>query len=234
MSAQGVGAALKRSQETRRKLRMIGADHAGEREKDDFYPTPPELTRALMAVEYFEGAIWEPACGDGAISECLKKATYPVVSSDLVDRGYGDARIDFLMEHQLRAPNIVTNPPFKLAEMFWRHAIEMGPAKVAFCLRLTWLEGLERAALFAVYPPSRVWVCPWRPRMQRGRLATKSDKGGMLAFAWFVYEREHRGRTQLGWLPDTRRDDDWEREDAAANYTEFCRAMRERVEAQRG
>lgn len=30
----------------------------------EFYPTPPEATRALLSVEKFEGNIWEPACGD--------------------------------------------------------------------------------------------------------------------------------------------------------------------------
>lgn len=28
----------------------------------EFYPTPPEATRALLSVENFDGDIWEPAC----------------------------------------------------------------------------------------------------------------------------------------------------------------------------
>jgi len=40
----------------------------------EFYPTPPEATRALLSVESFEGDIWEPACGDGAISKVLIEA----------------------------------------------------------------------------------------------------------------------------------------------------------------
>jgi len=57
----------------------------------EFYPTPPEATRALLSVETFEGSIWEPACGDGAISKVLTEAGYQVVSTDLIDRGYGAA-----------------------------------------------------------------------------------------------------------------------------------------------
>ncbi len=91
------------------------------REKDDFYPTPPEGTRALLAVEKFEGPIWEPACGDGAISKELIAAGYNVESTDLVDRGYGQNGVDFLMEWQPRAPNIVTNPPFKMVAPFIRN-----------------------------------------------------------------------------------------------------------------
>ena len=55
----------------------------------DFYPTPPEAIRALLSVETFEGSIWEPACGDGAISKVLLEAGHEVVSTDLIDRGYG-------------------------------------------------------------------------------------------------------------------------------------------------
>ena len=28
---------------------------------NEFYPTPPEATRALLSVETFDGSIWEPA-----------------------------------------------------------------------------------------------------------------------------------------------------------------------------
>lgn len=35
----------------------------------NFYPTPPPVTEALLEVEDFGSQVWEPACGDGAISE---------------------------------------------------------------------------------------------------------------------------------------------------------------------
>ena len=89
--------------------RGISPDKAN-REKDDFYETPPEATRALLSVESFEGAIWEPACGRGAISKVLEGAGHEVISTDLMDRGYGENRVDFLMEWRPLAPNIVTNP----------------------------------------------------------------------------------------------------------------------------
>ena len=86
----------------------------------DFYPTPPEAVRALLSVEQFDGTIWEPACGDGAISRALEAHGHAVVSTDLIDRGYGEGGSDFLspsttarimLEHpSLR--HIVTNPPY--------------------------------------------------------------------------------------------------------------------------
>ena len=66
--------------------RLIG--HGNNRVKDDFYPTPTNATMALLQREKFDGDIWEPACGDGAISKLLKLQGYEVYSSDLVDRGY--------------------------------------------------------------------------------------------------------------------------------------------------
>lgn len=174
-----------------------------EREKDDFYPTPEAGARALLAVEKFTGSIWEPACGQGDISRVLESAGYDVVSTDLIDRGYGEARRDFLMEWRALAPNIVTNPPFKLAEEFVRKALSLSTGKVAMLCRLAWLEGKARRDLFEETPLARVWVFAGRLHMQRGQIASATGAGGMLAFAWFVWEHGHEGPPQLGWIsPD--------------------------------
>jgi hypothetical protein len=62
-----------------------------EREKDDFYPTPPEPTRALLHAEIDRlrdfGTIWEPAAGDGAMVREMESVGLTVRASDLVDRG---------------------------------------------------------------------------------------------------------------------------------------------------
>ena len=78
----------------------------------EFYPTPPEATRALLSVEHFEGDIWEPACGDGAISKVLEEAGYSVISTDLINRGYGRGGQNFLKSTTPLARNIITNPPY--------------------------------------------------------------------------------------------------------------------------
>lgn len=56
--------------------------------------TDPDTVKALLRVQEFNNNILEPACGGGAISETLKKASYSVKSSDLVPRGYGE-QLDF-------------------------------------------------------------------------------------------------------------------------------------------
>ena len=51
-----------------------------DRQVDDFYATPRSTVEQLLAVESFEGTIWEPACGDGAISRVLEERGYNVES----------------------------------------------------------------------------------------------------------------------------------------------------------
>ena len=173
---------------------------AENRDKDDFYPTPPPGTRALLSVERFQGPIWECACGRGDISRVLASAGYEVVSTDLVNRGFGVPRVDFLMERHLLAPNIVTNPPFKHAEAFVRRGLDLGVRKMAMLMRLAWLEGQEREKLFRSSPLARVWVFSRRLEAWcRGEKPIK-NKGGLIAFAWFVWDSGHVGPPTLGWI----------------------------------
>lgn len=182
------------------KARLIGAEILG-RQKDDFYPTPPHAIEDLLRVETFEGPIWEPACGDGAISRVLDAAGHQVVSSDLIDRGYGEVGIDFLLEQVSRAPNVVTNPPFQLATPFVRHSLALTTGKVAMFLKLAFLETQERRPLFDTTPLARVWVFSKRVAFLPGKGDQLGKRGGgMMAFAWFVWDHAHRGPPLLGWL----------------------------------
>lgn len=170
------------------------------RQKDDFYPTPPAATRALLRAVTFSGLIWEPACGDGAISKVLEAEGHEVLSTDLVDRGYGTARRDFLFDAQSIVPNIITNPPFKYANEFARRALDLTTGKVAFLCRLAWLEGLERRELFTQTPLAKVLVFSNRIPMNRNGDPLGKSAGGMIAFAWFVWEHAHVGEPTIGWL----------------------------------
>lgn len=171
------------------------------REPDDFYPTWPAATGVLLRHETFDGPIWEPACGDGAMSRVLEAAGYEVVSTDLIDRGYGEGGRDFLMEWSPLAPNIVTNPPFRWAVEFAERALMLTTGKVALFLRLAFLEGQERGAWFKTVPLARVYVMSRRVPMQKGRLANEDELGGGgLAFAWFVFEHGHVGPPSLHFI----------------------------------
>lgn len=129
----------------------------------EFYPTPPEATRALLSVESFDGPIWEPACGQGAISKVLEAARYQVVSTDLVQRDYGEGGVDFLRETGARARHIVTNPPYGrgLADAFVKHAIALARAtggNVAMLLNLASLCHPNRHRLWVEHPPNIIYA----------------------------------------------------------------------------
>lgn len=164
----------------------------------DFFPTPAWATHALIDNEEFKGDIWEPACGDGSMSEVLKLTGNKVISSDLYDRGYGEGDHDFL-ESWRRAPNIVTNPPYNAAEGFVRSGVERSQRKFALLLRLAFLEGANRQrTIFTDAPPSRVWVFSERITFYPAGAVQKGT--GTTAYAWFVWDRDADSGTDLKWL----------------------------------
>lgn len=171
----------------------------------DFYRTHTSATRALLSVEKFPGKTWEPACGAGDMSEVLRKGRLDVTSSDLVDRGYGAGwtGVDFLtMSYKdvglaRRPANIVTNPPYNIAEAFAERAVQVATSKAALLCRLAWLEGMKRRLMFERLGLSRVWVFSKRARMARG---AEDWALGMIAFAWFVWDKKHAGPTTVGFI----------------------------------
>ncbi|RYD48954.1 MAG: hypothetical protein EOP83_25795 [Verrucomicrobiaceae bacterium] len=182
----------------RRAQSLVGSS-AG-RPKDDFYPTPPDATLALLAHEEFPGIIWEPACGDGAISEIVRTlpGTTKVISTDLVDRGYGEPGQDFFKTYHA-VDHIITNPPYALAGEFVRHALEQTSGKTAMLLKLSFLEGAKRKSLFENSPLKTVYVFSKRVSMFRN--GEKGDySSGMIAFAWFVWEHGYEGEPTIRWL----------------------------------
>lgn len=168
-------------------------------EGPDFFPTPAWATHALMKHERFEGGIWECACGNGAMSEVMKTYGSSVESSDLYDRGYGAAGIDFLAATE-RVDNIVTNPPYNAAEGFVHKGLELACNKFALLLRLAFLEGGNRQkTIFTIAPPSRVWVFSERITFYPANAERKGS--GTTAYSWFVWDQNGPASTELKWLP---------------------------------
>lgn len=153
-------------------MKNIGAAMAGGGGKkkadnpDEFYPTAEGTTRALIPVLRKLGwpsIVWENACGNGHISKQLIAAGFKVVSTNLTDRGYGRTGIDFLQEREARAPSIVTNPPFSLADQFLVHALTvLGIAHVAMLLPNGIYHAQNRVELFHQHKPSLILPCTWR------------------------------------------------------------------------
>ncbi|QCE35824.1 hypothetical protein FAI40_10465 (plasmid) [Acetobacteraceae bacterium] len=164
----------------------------------DFFSTPSWATEALIDNELFEGDIWECACGNGAMSEVLKKTNNKIISSDLYDRGYGETGIDFLSSDMVY-DNIITNPPYNMAEQFVKKGISLTRQKFALLLRLAFLEGCHRQKnLFSKTPPSRVWV--FSERITFYPEGMKKRGSGTTAYAWFIWEKNTK-ETTLKWFP---------------------------------
>ncbi len=143
----------------------------------EFYPTPPEATRAFIAAETFDGPIWEPACGQGAISKVLEKSGDEVVSTDLANYGYGKSDVDFLQTVFPRAKHIVT-----------------------MLLNLASLCHPVRHESFIRRPPSRIYAlddCVCYPNGD-ARYATRQTNTHR--YAWLVWTNNPVDQTSFHWL----------------------------------
>lgn len=164
----------------------------------DFFVTPPWATFALIDNEKLQGEIWECACGDGTMSRVLEQTGQLVYSSDLYQRGYGEPGKDFLKPFR-SADNIITNPPYNCAEGFVASGVKHANRKFALLLRLAFLEGANRArTIFARTPPARVWVFSERITFYPTGVEVKGT--GTTAYAWFVWDKDAPGRTELKWF----------------------------------
>ena len=168
-------------------------------EQNDYYATEPKAVELLLEQETFSHEVWEPACGEGHISEVLKVAGYDVLSTDLIDRGYGYGGVDFLKENTIYDCDIITNPPYKYAKEFVEKALELvSPGhKVAMFLKLTFLEGKGRRDLFRYTPPHTVYVSS--SRLQCGKNGDFSGTN-MVAYAWFLWVKGLQGPTNIKWI----------------------------------
>lgn len=164
----------------------------------DFFPTPEWATFALIDNEPLKGNVWECACGDGSMSRVIEENGNQVISSDLYERGYGEAGHDFLNATRI-ADNIVTNPPYNCAESFVAKGLQQSRHKFALLLRLAFLEGANRAnTIFAKCPPSRVWVFSERITFYPKGVEPKGS--GTTAYAWFVWDKDAHNGTELKWF----------------------------------
>jgi hypothetical protein len=170
-----------------------------EREKDDFYPTPPEPTRAFLHAEIDRlrefGGIWEPAVGDGAMAREMSALGLIVFGSDLVDRGCGAEIKNF---HDYDAPMeraIVTNPPF--AECGWgngkarwlKHALDVLDVEyMALLLNWNWPGAGGLAPFLAQHPISRIYLMTWK-------IDFTGQGAPPMLNAWFVFDKAHQGET---------------------------------------
>lgn len=179
------------------------------REENDFYATPPIATKKLIEYlktnypEISNDSIWEPACGKGHISKILEDAGYDVVSTDLIDRGYGTSGINFLSQSKIEACHIITNPPYKFAQEFVENSCKLIGEGNLCCmfLKLTFLEGKKRYDMFQKYPPKHVLVFSTRVNCAHGGdFEKEKELGGAVAYAWYIWQKGYTGKPQIEWI----------------------------------
>ena len=174
-------------------------DH--DRPEMDYYATEPKAVKLLLELEKFDGRIWEIACGEGHLSEEIKKHGYEVKSSDIIDRKYGEV-YDFLaIENTTTDMNIITNPPYAYADDFIVKGMEVlqEGKKLALFMPIRYLEGKKRKKIFAAYPPKTVYVSSSRLACAiNGDFANM--KGSAVSYAWYVWVKGYKGDTVLKWF----------------------------------
>ena len=176
-----------------------------EREKDDFYATPPLAVKELMKLESFNKNVWEPCCGMNHITNILIDHGYNVRTSDIVDRvNDGNIEIiDFLNCMEKWDGDIITNPPYKLATEFVYKAIETIKEgnKVVMFLKLSFLETKKRRLLFDKYPPKIIYVASSRfGCSQTGEFDETGNTGSAIAYCWYIWEKGYNGDTIIKWF----------------------------------
>ena len=150
-------------------------DYADAREENDFYPTPPEPTRALLraegeAIRAHGSTVWEPAVGDGAMAREIVRSGFAVTSSDIVDRGWPMAQRASFFDCPMLAPVIITNPPYFAINArdsggAWvRRQAELGVRYSALLLNWDWPAAVQNglAQTLADHPFARVYLCRWK------------------------------------------------------------------------
>ena len=188
------------------------------RNDNDLYPTPPLATFVLHKYIDLPKKIVEPCAGRGNISVELMRGGHDVKSFDLFDYDPTlcdiTSGVDVLSLPKVEGyDGLVTNPPYH--KDLPRKIAEKGVAEydlTALFVRLTYLEGKKRNKLFTKHPPSDIIFLSDRVRFGTGLLEpiNKKDQiGGMIAYMWIVFRKEHIGPTNLKWVLLEDEYDEW-------------------------
>lgn len=194
--------------------------------ENQFYRTQRPGIVSLLQAESFDRDVWECCCGDGAISRVLAEAGYDVLSTDLVDRGFGDDRgphCDVLSYTKAPRRTVVTNPPFPLAAEMVRHLMGIGVEEIALLLKVNYWNVAQRVELFRETQPALVYMATFRldfsldgprqkaPRKKRGAETDadpkkKKKNAPMMDVMWCIWRAGHRGLPAMDLLEKPKTD----------------------------
>jgi hypothetical protein len=136
----------------------------------------------------------------------LRGAGHAVIASDIADYGFQmHFRRDFFDVTTAPAGTevIITNPPYRDAQRFVAHALKLCP-RVIMLMRLAFLESERRSPILDRGQLARIHVFRNRLPMMHRAGWTGPRASSAIAFAWFCWDRDHRGSTvidRISWLP---------------------------------
>lgn len=193
-------------------MRMNSASNHSKTERQDLdlYVTPPRLVTELLDwciahpdICYLDGLqnFWEPAVGLRHISDAivdymkpsLRLNGYPKVpfikESDIIDRGQEDIEIIDFLKYDGPKENrwIVTNPPYKFANDFYKKACESVTDGnwVWMFVKIQFLETSGRYEIFKQYRPHVILGCTRRVECGKdGVFASPIQEGGAAMYCW--------------------------------------------------
>lgn len=176
--------------------------HLWERDEHDWYVEPEWCSQRLFEREIFLGDVTDPACGMGRIVLAAREVGLAAGGMDLIDRGYGYLQGDFMQLETVLFDNIVSNPPFSIAEEFARKALRQTKRKVALLLPANWVQGDRRSRWLAQTPLLRVYFITPRPSMPPGRVIEAGVKpgNGTTDYCWMVWEHGYFGPPRIDWI----------------------------------
>lgn len=173
-----------------------------DRISSDAYYTPDRVARQCVRTIPWnpykqEPRIIEPSIGGGAFARAIREARPDAYIYGIdIQRGADgfrfsdDHHVGDFSDADLTADWIIGNPPYRQAEAHIRHALASAP-RVAFLLRLAFLESVKRAPFWREHPAASVHVFSKRPSFTGG----STDSA---AYAFFRWERTHHaGPTTL-------------------------------------
>lgn len=172
-----------------------------ERQQNDYYATEPKAINLLLELEKFNPNIWECCCGEGHLSKVMTEKGYNVISSDLIDRGFGNGNINFLECNKKWKGDIITNPPYAFANQFILKGLELLEEgnRLALFMPIRYLEGKARKKIYEENPPEIIYI-------SSGKLicAINGDfakvKGSAMSYAWFIWRKGFKGETKIKWF----------------------------------
>lgn len=184
-------------------FRAIGASNHIDEERavNDYYATNPIAIDYLLEKATLDHNIWECCCGGGSLSKRLIELGYNVKSTDLIDYGFGEGGVDFLQCTSVFDGDILTNPPYKQAQEFVEHALELIPEgkKIFMFLKVQFLEGKKRRVLFDRKQLRRVYVLSGRMSCAKNG-DFRNAHGSVIAYAWYEFQKGYNGQPIIEWI----------------------------------